>query len=636
MTVPLWALVNSVSSVTDLSDADFLRALTWDKSAPRTLRDAAAGGEPAPFLKAWREFCGPLPGGGRKVAAWTCLWSQAAWPDETSLSRLLQTIIPTGKNSASSRKTAIKSAADWPRKITPLLDRLTLHNSPSHAAAHTIGTDAPMATGAPSPLTILAAAELWVTRGHSLPAGIAFALWRGLLSGLRAALTSPIDERAPLDVRVIRQGEVPFLAGALFPGLSGSAALLKAARKFLVRELADRTDSDGTPHAELLPRLPLWLAPLVRVTGLSDLAGVPLWNGEQRMLLRETVEHATPLCRVDGRLAMGNGLAVDAYPLLNSAAALLGIAASHPAVSYLNAIAKAGAGKAVKTRPATTEADVPSTQSDWARFALLRTDWNPQADALAITHHQRFPQIDVSALGQPLLHGDWTLQLQIGDSQLELAEEWSCVCWVSDADVDYLELQMEGPGKLRVERLVLLSRRDHFLLLADSISGAPAEKIIHRAQFPLAAGVTAQADSTTREIRLQAGRQKVRAFPLGLACERVQSTPHAFLVADNQLVLEQVAAGTGLVAPLAFQWSPELTKKDAVWRTLTVSEAGKVAPSGTAAGFRLQIGDRQWLVYRSLKKPKEARAILGHHTWNETTVARFDQNGDVDPLLMVE
>ncbi|WLD15479.1 hypothetical protein [Planctellipticum variicoloris] len=635
MTVPAWALVSNVPDLADFSDAEFLQSLAWDKGAPRAVRDAASAGEPGPFLKAWRDYAGPATG-GRKLSGWACLWSQASWPDDVDPGRLLQAAIPTVKPSAKARKGAIKAAADWPRRLAPLLDRLTSHAAKAHAAARTMGAESAATTDAAGPLTILAAAELWAIRGGSLPAGPAFALWRGLLTALRAALSTPVDETAPLDMQLVRQGELPFLAGAFFPGLTGSSALLRDGKKYLARKLSDHTDSDGTPHAELLPRLPLWLAPLVRATWWSELADVSLWNGDQQILLRETIEHATPLCRLDGRLAMGNGLAIDAFPLLNAAAAILGLSTDQPAAGYLKAIAKASAGKVVKSRPAMTEADVPSTQSDWARFALLRTDWSPQADTLAITHHQRFPQMDVAALGQPLLHGDWPLQLQIGDSLFELADEWSCVCWVSDADVDYLELQMEGPGNLRVERMVLLSRRDHFLLLADSIAGAPAEKITLRSQFPLAAGVTAQADTATREIRLQAGRQKVRAFPLGLACERVQSTPHTFAVADDQLLLEQVAAGTGLVAPVVFQWSPELVKKEAVWRTLTVSEAGKVAPAGTAAGFRLRIGDSQWLVYRSLKKPKEARTVLGHHSWNETVIGRFDKNGDLDPMLMVE
>lgn len=635
MTVPAWALVSNVPVLAGLSDAEFLQSLAWEKGTPRAVRDAAAAGDPGLFLKAWRDYAGPKTG-GRKLAGWACLWSQASWPDDIDPGRLLQAAVPTVKSSAKPRKGAIKASADWPRRLAPLLDRLTSHAANTHAAAHTIGAESAATSGEAGPLTILAAAELWATRGGSLPAVPAFALWRGLLAALRTALITPVDDMAPLDIQLVRQGELPFLAGAFFPGLTGSSALLRDAKKFLARKLSDHTDSDGTPHAELLPRLPLWLAPLVRATWWRELADVSLWNGDQQILLRETIEHATPLCRLDGRLAMGNGLAIDAYPLLSAAAALLGLSKEHPAGNFLQDIARAGAGKTVKARPAMTEADVPSTQSDWARFALLRTDWSPQADTLAITHHQQFPQLDVAALGQPLLHGDWPLQLQIGDSLFELADEWSCVCWVSDADVDYLELQMEGPGNLRVERMVLLSRRDHFLLLADSIAGAPAEKITLRSHFPLAAGVTAQADTATREIRLQAGRQKVRAFPLGLACERVQSTPNTFAVADDQLLLEQVAAGTGLVAPVVFQWSPELVKKEAVWRTLTVSEAGKVAPSGSAAGFRLRIGDSQWLVYRSLRKPKDARTVLGHHSWNETVIGRFDKNGDLDPMLMVE
>ena len=120
-----------------------------------------------------------------------------------------------------------------------------------------------------------------------------------------------------------------------------------------------------------------------------------------------------------------------------------------------------------RSRP--TIATMPSNQSDWAKFALLRSDWSVEADSVAITHHQPLPQLDVTALGRSLIHGDWGLKLKIGDAIIELAEEWSCVCWQSDPDADYIELQMAGPGKLRVERLVLLSRKERFLIIADAI-----------------------------------------------------------------------------------------------------------------------------------------------------------------------
>lgn len=540
------------------------------------------------------------------------------------------------KSAAKPRKGAIKASADWPRRLAPLLDRLTAHAANAHAAAHTIGAESAASNAEAGPLTVLAAAELWAMRGGSLPAIPAFALWRGLLTALRAALTTPVDDMAPPDIQLVRQGELPFLAGAFFPGLTGSSALLRDAKKLLARKLSDHTDSDGTPHAELLPRLPLWLAPLVRATWWSELADVSLWNGDQQILMRETIEHATPLCRLDGRLAMGNGLAIDAYPLLSAAAAILGLSTDQPAGAYLKAIARASAGQVVKSRPAMSEADVPSTQSDWCDLhcseptgARRRTHWpsriisgsrrwmSPRSASRCSTETGRCNCRSATPCSNSPTNGPAS-----AGSPTPTSITSNC--------------RWKDRATCTVERMVLLSRRDHFLLLADSIAGAPAEKITLRSQFPLAAGITAQADTATREIRLQAGRQKVRAFPLGLACERVQSTPHTFAVADDQLLLEQVAAGTGLVAPVVFQWSPELVKKEAVWRTLTVSEAGKVAPSGNAAGFRLRIGDCQWLVYRSLKKPKDARSVLGHHSWNETVIGRFDKNGDLDPMLMVE
>jgi hypothetical protein len=50
----------------------------------------------------------------------------------------------------------------------------------------------------------------------------------------------------------------------------------------------------------------------------------------------------------------------------------------------------------------------------------------------------------------------------------------------------------------------------------------------------------------------------------------------------------------------------------------------------------LKLGAFQLLISRSLKKTGNARAVLGHHTRNETVIASFDKNGDVEPIMSVE
>ena len=83
---------------------------------------------------------------------------------------------------------------------------------------------------------------------------------------------------------------------------------------------------------------------------------------------------------------------------------------------------------------------------------------------------------------------------------------------------------------------------------------------------------------------------KSRVFPLGIPQDRVNSTPHEFAIEGNEIVLKHVAEGEGLFAPLVFVWHPERTRVDATWRTLTVTEDGKVVGPDIAVGYRLKLG----------------------------------------------
>ena len=101
-------------------------------------------------------------------------------------------------------------------------------------------------------------------------------------------------------------------------------------------------------------------------------------------------------------------------------------------------------------------------------------------------------------------------------------------------------------------------------------------------------------------------------------------------------MLKHVAEGDGLFAPLVFVWHPERTRVDGTWRSLTVAEDLKVVGPDVAVGYRLKLGSFQLLISRALKKTGNSRTCLGHHTFNETVIAKFDKNGDIEPILMIE
>lgn len=609
----------------ELNDSELLKSLEWDRGGQASLRSAAKSGDVKAFVAACQSRLRMVRNSPSSYSA-SLRWSQAAFPHKLELLPLLEEASGVvSKPRKVQRRPANKTTRDFSQRVESLVFALT-GESDSEESPHDV-------------YRLLASLELLTAAGDKLKSAQFWRLWRAtlnLVARMSSAAIADDDPTVPADVRLIEKGEIPFTVGFIFEGIAGALEQFRAGKKYLARELVNNTDTDGTPHAELVERLPLWLAPLVRVTRLARLMDIRLWTRDQEELVKSVVERAIPLCRPDGRAALSNGLQLQPLPVLDAAAEVFGLASQGSVGSYLRSVRRVVEGKSpARVRPDEV-VSMPSNQSDFARFALLRSDWSVNADSVALAHHRQFPQLDVTAAGRPLIHGDWQINLTIGGVPVELAEEWFCTCWQSDPDADYIELQMQGPGKLRVERLVLLSRTQRFLLLADSVSGVSNDRIEYQSKLPISSSVEYRSSVQTREIQLQMKGFRARAFPLAVPQDRVQSTPHDFSAGEQGLVLSQVAQGNGLFAPIILDWEPQRSRGACQWRTLTITEDGRVIGNDIAAGHRLKIHDFQLLVYRSLKSTGCSRAVLGHHTWNETVVARVDKKGDVDPFLMVE
>jgi len=162
-----------------------------------------------------------------------------------------------------------------------------------------------------------------------------------------------------------------------------------------------------------------------------------------------------------------------------------------------------------------------------------------------------------------------------------------------------------------------------------------AKRIDYRISLAVSDGTAAEFNTKTREGRLAAGGV-ARVFPLALPQERVLSAAGTFHEQSGRLVVTQSGTGWGLYAPLFFDWHPRRRRAAAEWRSLTVTELGKVVSPDRAAGHRLRLGRQQWLIYKVLNTPEEARAVLGHHTHYESIIGAFNFTGAVDPIVKVE
>ncbi len=449
---------------------------------------------------------------------------------------------------------------------------------------------------------------------------------------------------------LIVAGEIPYRCGLIFAGLKGAESARRRGRSVLIETLLDETDTDGTPDAPYVERLDQWLAPWVRAAQLARAARTALFTEDAAERFRDLVRFTIAGCLPDGHLAASgakaNGRHKATVTILQEAARCAGLPATTHAARYLQALAvrKRRNGTAARKTPsrrnnkAPARPPFPSVQSDWAEVAMLRSDWSEQADLLVLTHDRTYPQMELAALGRPVLDGAWRIALTVDDQPVELDDEWACTCWQSDRDGDYLELQMRLAGGLRIERQLLLARRERFLCLADTAIGARGERVALTSWLPLAEGVAARRDRQTREWRLRSGTVPVRLLPLDLPQYPVDGTAGVEPLSLDGCSLRQHRQVHGTAAQLAvvLEWHPQRRRLRADWRSLTVTETGRIVSPHAALGYRWRIGGDQWLWYRSLRRSPHPRAVLGHHTMYETVIGRFDTQGEVDALVLIE
>lgn len=477
---------------------------------------------------------------------------------------------------------------------------------------------------------------------------VLFRLWRVLFENVsrltREAEPAPGTSLEP-DQQLLLFGELPWRAGAFFNEIKGSERLRKRGAGFLEHELCERTDQIGTPHATIVPRLPFWLASLLRCHFAAAEQGVPLWDVDACELLGNVAERIAPFCRHDGGLAFSNGCLDDPRSLIEQALSVSGwsdaplalrslLADLEPLPRIFRPARPGKKGKPQRRRDAICFS--PALQSDSSGLACLRSDWTSAADLIAVAHGGPTPLVELTALGRRLLGGAWRSEARLDGALLPSEGTWNCVCWQSDEDGDYLELQLFVQGILRIDRQVLLSRTGHFAVLADTVAEVGPGRVDYTLRLPLAEGTEVETVQTTRELQVSRAGVTARIFPLALPQDRVVSTPGEFAVRDGELILSQAAQGRGLYAPLVIDWNPERRDEPAQWRSLTVTEDRRVITPDVACGHRVRVGSHQLLVFRSLIRSPEARSVLGHQTRYETVIGTVDSDGDVLPVLMVE
>lgn len=463
--------------------------------------------------------------------------------------------------------------------------------------------------------------------------------WNGMLEDLiklanDAAALQPIEH--PLAHQLLAV-ELPLTLAYLFPELPACTSLVSQARKLWSWAAEEATDGEGLLPARHVPQSKALLACWTRCQSLvRAVSGEKLEEDVQvqfEWLLRQTLR----LAREDGSITFGpRGKQADFAALVKAA-----LASTDDAEDHLMAKA-ALEGAKDKPTPKKPKKDAkpkqslpePFLHSEWSNAALLRGSWELGSPRWAVAYDQQKVRCELNVREHVLIAGEWTAEVEI-DGWKWQPRDWEEVCWHTDEDVVYLELETKLTDGWKLQRQMMLATREKVMFLADAVLGEASAKIAYRGSLPIAPGYRFLAADETREGYLTGKRAQALVLPLALSEWRVEAGAGELEPSEGRLELHQRATAKRLFAPLWIDLHSERLRKECTWRQLTVAEHLTIQPREVAVAYRVQTGKEQFALYRSLAK-KANRTFLGQNVVNEFLAARFKPDGTTETILEIE
>lgn len=573
----------------------------WHKSAPSAVRKALAQGNAS---LAWEAWCKHLADRSRLLAPESLLPNGATslnWglPAEWQLSS------PEAFAAEPSTDGAEQRVLDW-------LDEVA-----GGAPGVEYAIEALVAARRLPKLARLISSDAW------------FALLEHLIDAASDAKAIDLDQE-PLLSQLLA-GEFPLTLAYLFPEIKPCRALVDGARQVLSAGVADLLDGEGLLHGRHFALMRPLLACWTRCEVMGKQLKPACFSGSARRQLADMARHALRFARHGGGAMLGPSSPGNDADFLHATVASGGVDKDRALATLVLSPARGGKSKRGKSpkRPS------PGIRSEWAATALLRNDWSPTSDRVAVVHAGQTVRMELGCGKDIVLSGDWSLSVVRDDCELRPQSDWEQVCWVSDADMDYFELEIALDGGVRVQRQLALAHDDRFLFLADAVLGEQPGKLEYRACLPLAAGVAFHPGKESREGCLEGTKRRAVVLPLALAEWRSLWAIGEMQSTDAGLELTHAVKAPRLYAPLFFDLDRRRFTRPHTWRRLTVAESLEARSGEVAVGYRVAIGKKQWLIYRSLAGTGN-RTLLGHNLSTEALIARFDQTGEVEPLIEVE
>lgn len=283
-----------------------------------------------------------------------------------------------------------------------------------------------------------------------------------------------------------------------------------------------------------------------------------------------------------------------------------------------------------------------SNHSPWGRIRIMQKSWKSRTGSI-ITWDANYPRLEILNRKTPLLSGEWSFEGSWRGKPLSPRGDWKILFNHSAEEAEYLELEMELTEGFSLQRHVLLAKKDRFLLLGEAVSGdhfhgesIQEGKLRWRSSLPCSPGATLRQNGLSTELYAAVlNRCAASLLPLALPeWQNMLKDGYGFSLEKHCLQYDFQTDISAFYFPIFIDLDPQRTRSALTWRQLSVGERLQNLPPHRAVGFRIQIDDEQWLVYRSLTDSVN-RSVLGKNLNSETYVGKFTPEGRYEPILEI-
>ena len=575
-------------------------------------------------------------------------WGTGVW-DVESTSRQeylndLQDLFGAATPKSKGRKTANTHTAD-PANVTDR-EASALQSANATKIGKWISQQLPKASY--DPYVALACAG-WI---HALPeAGrrISPGLW---LEVLQSALTQ-VDrawESGPTEGLfpwIIWACEIPLALAKQLSHLGGKDRIVSETLNRIALLLEESSDNPQAFLARGGQDLRALLACIMRCRWSADAVGARKWFPPQRKALSKLAIAGLALTDADGKQLLfdrvDTTLDEEFWIKLNQLAGKNKKLQLATACALPDLIGKAIGEKPAKLRKVETlDVSMPNFSHYWEKnsIATMRRSWRERGCRVAVDFSTDVIWLDVLGNdGQRVISGEWDVEIFRNKKQLQTDVSWQEVCWFTDDDVDYLELECEVENVCKIQRQVMLMREEGVVYFADALIAEEPDQWSVKSTWTVSDDIELHSDPKTTEGRLvrTGSTNQTAALLLPVAMPEWRRSPsHSRMDCKGQVLsLQCETAAKNLYSPLVMSLRGIEATPAYTWRQLTIAEELRNQPRDVAEAYRVQVNRDQWVFYRSLT-PCTRRTVMGLHLNTEFYAGRFSRDDGVfEPIVEV-